>query len=312
MAKRPVSLEHSGLAIVDKPAGMTSHDVVGILRRAFRTRRVGHAGTLDPAATGVLVVGIERATKLLGLLQLATKTYETTIVLGASTTTEDADGEIVDTASPAVLDNLATCNFQAVAQQFVGDIQQVPSAVSAIKIDGVRAHERVRRGETVTLEARPVTINSFDISAVERDTETGYWRLRATVDCSSGTYIRALARDFGQALQIPAHICELRRTRVGDFSLKEAQPLDYYKDCQKAEELPALSLDLDQATQWGRNVRHVSPTEAHKLALGQAIDLSGLLGTYAAVDGEGHTIALLREENDKLRFVFVVRPATLK
>lgn len=311
MAHNPVPVELSGLALVDKPQGMTSHDVVSVMRKAFNTRKVGHAGTLDPAATGVLIIGVGRATKLLGLLQLENKSYETTIVLGVSTTTEDADGDVLRRTDPHVLGALTPQRILQTAEHFVGEIEQVPSAVSAIKVDGMRAYERVRRGETVELKPRPVTIYQFQIDGIKRQPSTGYWEVRATVECSSGTYIRALARDFGRALGADAHITALRRTRVGDFCLNDAHPLAYYRQCIDNGERPPLSLSLDEATQRGRQIRSISAQEAHKLALGQRITLSGLAGVYAAVDEEGRTVALLKEDNGKMSFVFVVRPSTL-
>ncbi len=311
MADTSVPLDHSGLVIVDKPQGMTSHDVVSVMRKAFNTRKVGHAGTLDPAATGVLIVGIGRATKLLGLLQLETKSYETTIVLGASTTTEDADGDIQQVTQAGLLDSLDEQKIKDATLKFVGEIQQVPSAVSAIKVAGVRSYERVRRGESVELKARPVTITKFQISDVRRDEKSGWWQVDAVVDCSSGTYIRALARDFGAALGVDAHVQTLRRTSVGTFTLANSRPLEYFRQCIDSTIRPELSLSLDEATQWGRECRQLTSTEAQKLALGQRISLSGQPGIYAAVDGAGRTIALLEETEGGMRFIFVVRPSAL-
>src|SRR5690349_32847 len=185
----------SGLVIVDKPGGLTSHDVVSRLRRLAGTRRVGHAGTLDPMATGVLVIGVEKATRLLGHLALTAKTYEATIRLGQSTVTDDAEGEVTDTASAAHLTR--TVLDEAVAK-LTGEILQVPSKVSAIKVDGQRSHRLVRAGEEFELAARPVTVSSFVIHDVRRAGQDGVALLDVdvTVDCSSGTYIRALARDL--------------------------------------------------------------------------------------------------------------------
>lgn len=311
MEYTPVPLDSSGLVLVDKPQGMTSHDVVSVLRKAFHTRKVGHAGTLDPAATGVLVVGVGRATKLLGLLQLEQKSYDTTMVLGISTTTEDAEGDVVSRTDPQVLDTLTPTRIAETAKQFIGEIQQVPSAVSAIKVNGMRAYKRVRLGEKVELKPRSVVIHKFQIGEIERQQETGLWEVKATVACSSGTYVRALVRDFGKALGVDAHVVALRRTSVGTFSLEQTKPLEYYRQYIGVGKCPELSLNLDQATQHGRQIRRLTAEEARKLALGQRITMSGLAGVYAAVDEDGRTVALLEEKDNKMGFVFVVRPATL-
>ncbi len=217
----------SGLVVVDKPAGLTSHDVVGRVRRLAGTRKVGHAGTLDPMATGVLVLGVNRATRLLGHLMLTQKEYDATIRLGVATSTDDAEGEttaVVSTADvgePAVLAALA---------EFVGDIEQVPTSVSAIKIDGKRAYQRVRDGEEVDLPARPVTIHELAVHRVTRipasDGCPEGLDVRVSVRCSSGTYIRAIARDLGVSLGVGGHLTALRRTAVGPFRLGSAQTLD--------------------------------------------------------------------------------------
>lgn len=186
-----------GLVIVDKPAGMTSHDVVGRCRRLFGTRKVGHAGTLDPMATGVLVVGIDRATKILGLLTATDKSYDATIRLGQTTTTEDAEGEVLQTVSAA---EVTDEQIEAAIALLRGAIEQIPSAVSAIKVAGKRAYQMVRDGESVELAARPVRIDRFDVVAVRRRGELV--DVDVSVDCSSGTYIRALARDVGSALGV--------------------------------------------------------------------------------------------------------------
>ncbi|MBA2308866.1 MAG: tRNA pseudouridine(55) synthase TruB, partial [Pseudonocardiales bacterium] len=200
---------------------MTSHDVVGRLRRVFGTRRVGHAGTLDPMATGVLVLGVERGTKLLGHLALTSKAYLATIRLGVTTSTDDADGEIVATTDAAEVEEAAV---GAGMQRLTGDIEQVPSAVSAIKVDGVRAYARVRAGEDVELAARPVSVTAFDLHELRRapEPDPGVTDLDVSVECSTGTYVRALARDLGAALGVGGHLVALRRTRVGPFGLDQA------------------------------------------------------------------------------------------
>lgn len=225
-----------GVLIVDKPAGWTSHDVVARIRRLAGTRRVGHAGTLDPMATGVLVLGVGRGTKLLTFLVGCDKGYAATVRLGASTVTDDAEGEVVSSTSAG---HLTRADIEAAVVPLTGAISQVPSAVSAIKVDGRRAYARVRAGEDVQLPARPVCVERFDVvdvrpvrpadgvggghdvpdlsDAVDVDIE---------VDVSSGTYVRALARDLGAALGVGGHLVALRRTRVGSFDVREAQGLD--------------------------------------------------------------------------------------
>ena len=228
----------SGLLIVDKPGGMTSHDVVARVRRLARTRRVGHAGTLDPMATGVLVVGIERATRLLGHLMLTEKTYEAVIRLGQSTTTDDAEGEPTG-GSPAVgVDFGAALNvaaeLHAEIARLTGDIMQVPSSVSAIKVNGQRAYKLTRAGEAPELAARPVTVHEFQILGLS--TEGDFLDLRARVRCSSGTYIRALARDLGAALGTGGHLTALRRTAVGPYQIDHARTLKELEDQQQSPE----------------------------------------------------------------------------
>ena len=210
-----------GIVIVDKPAGLTSHTVVARIRRLAGTRKVGHAGTLDPMATGVLVVGLNRATRLLGHLQLADKSYDATILLGASTSTDDAEGEVVSTAPVAGITAEA---IEAAVAGFRGEISQVPSKVSAIKVDGRRAYERVRAGEEVALKARSVTVSRYDVVDV-RPGPSGL-EVDISVDCSSGTYIRALARDLGAELGVGGHLTALRRTRVGAFDISAAHTLE--------------------------------------------------------------------------------------
>lgn len=211
----------SGFLVVDKPQGCTSHTVVARARRALGTKKIGHAGTLDPLATGVLLLGVGAGTRLLGHLTLADKTYETTIRLGISTVTDDSEGEI--TAAPGA-SGLDRGRLDAAVAALTGDIVQVPSAVSAIKVDGKRAYALVRAGEAVELKGRPVTVSAFDVLAV-RETDADGVRvidIDARIDCTSGTYVRALARDLGVALGTGGHLTALRRTRVGPFSIDDA------------------------------------------------------------------------------------------
>ncbi|MEE3067399.1 MAG: tRNA pseudouridine(55) synthase TruB [Actinomycetota bacterium] len=290
-----------GLVVVDKPAGMTSHDVVGRCRRIFSTRRVGHAGTLDPMATGVLVIGVDRATKILGLLTASEKSYAATIRLGQTTTTEDAEGELLQTISASHVTDQAIADAIAGLR---GDIEQVPSAVSAIKVDGKRAYQRVRAGEAVELKARPVRIDRFEVSATRRHGDA--IDLDVAVDCSSGTYIRALARDLGAALGVGGHLTALRRSRVGRFELDQAVTLD------DLAERPRLSWTLDEACLRMFPRRVLTPEEAEATSHGRPLSPAGLDGVYAASDDAGRVIALLRDEGSRTRSVVVLRPATMQ
>lgn len=287
-----------GLLVVDKPGGMTSHDVVSRVRRIMRTRRVGHAGTLDPMATGVLVLGLERATKLLGHLALDTKAYLATLRLGAATMTDDAEGEVLSEVDASGVDEDAVREGVA---SLTGEIQQVPSSVSAVKVNGRRAYEVVRSGETVELEARPVTVSRFDVLAVRRTGATT--ELDVVVECSSGTYVRALARDLGEQLGVGGHLGELRRTRVGPFGLATARTLD------QLEQDPGLSLDLDQAVGTAFARWDVDGTQARALSHGQAIPAAGLDGTYGVFGPEGTVLALVREQGHRAKPVLVFAPA---
>lgn len=289
-----------GIVVVDKPAGMTSHDVVGRCRRIFGTRRVGHAGTLDPMATGVLVIGVDRATKILGLLTAASKSYDATIRLGQSTSTEDAEGTVLQQLPAKHLTDGA---IAAVIADLCGDIEQVPSAVSAVKVGGRRAYRLVREGHSVDLPARPVRVDRFEISAARRHDQLV--DIDVEVDCSSGTYIRALARDLGAALGVGGHLTALRRTRVGRFGLAEAALLD------DLAEQPRLSHSLDQACVLLFPHRELSAEEADAAGNGRPLPPCGIKGIYAAGTGDGRVIALLRDDGSRTRSVVVIRPATL-
>jgi tRNA pseudouridine55 synthase len=211
----------NGLVVVDKPAGLTSHDVVGRIRRLAGTRKVGHAGTLDPMATGVLVVGVGRATRMLGHLALGDKSYAATIRLGAFTVTDDADGEVVGGADASGVTPAALATETAA---LTGEIRQVPSTVSAVKVGGVRSYARVRSGEQVELKARVVTVERLDV--VDSRLEGSYLDVDVEVDCTAGTYVRAIARDLGAALGVGGHLTALRRIRVGPFGLDVAHTLE--------------------------------------------------------------------------------------
>ncbi|MEU4414655.1 tRNA pseudouridine(55) synthase TruB [Nocardia salmonicida] len=296
--------ELGGLVIVDKDSGLTSHDVVARSRKLLQTKKVGHAGTLDPMATGVLVLGVERATKLLGQLLLTTKAYTATIRLGQATNTDDAEGEITET-TPAlhVTDDAIAAGVAALT----GDIEQVPATVSAIKVDGERAYARVRAGEEVQLAARPVTVSRFDILA-RRDVADGeFVDLDVAVECTSGTYIRALARDLGAALGVGGHLTALRRTRVGPFTLEHARTLEQLAIAAEAEQ-PLLSLDIDAAVRTAFPLRDIDESQATDLRTGRWLEPVGIKGVYAAVDPRGRAIALLEESGKRAGSVMVVRP----
>lgn len=226
----------SGLVIVDKPDGVTSHDVVARIRRLARTRRVGHAGTLDPMATGVLVIGIEKATRLLGHLMLTEKTYQTTIRLGRSTSTDDAEGEPTG-GSPAT--GITREALEEEIANLTGEILQVPSSVSAIKVNGQRAYQLTRAGQAPELSARPVTVHEFRVTASRQEGE--FLDIDATIRCSSGTYIRALARDLGTALGTGGHLTALRRTAVGPYTLALAHTLRELEDQNQSSERLGLT-----------------------------------------------------------------------
>nr|WP_240918443.1 tRNA pseudouridine(55) synthase TruB [Rhodococcus sp. 14C212] len=289
------------MLVVDKDPGMTSHDVVARCRRLLGTRKVGHAGTLDPMATGVLVLGVERATKMLGLLALTTKAYSATIRLGQSTVTDDAEGEVLATTDASAVADEA---IESAVAALTGEISQVPASVSAIKIDGKRAYARMREGEAVELAARPVTVSRFEVLS-RRTTSHEFVDLDVEVECSSGTYIRALARDLGTALGVGAHLTALRRTRVGPFGLEHARTL------AQLEESPTVSLDIDAAVRTAFPCRDVTEAEAGLLANGRWLDPVGIPGVYAAIDPSGRAAALLQEKGKRASAVFVVRPATM-
>lgn len=293
----------AGLVIVDKPSGLTSHDVVGRCRRLFGTRKVGHAGTLDPMATGVLVVGIERATKILGLLTATDKSYSATIRLGQTTSTEDAEGAVLKSVSAA---HVSEAQIESVIATWRGDIDQIPSAVSAIKVDGTRAYKLVREGRTVELAPRRVRVDRFDVRDVRRGTDVpGVIDVDVDVDCSSGTYIRALARDVGAGLGVGGHLTALRRTRVGTFGLDHARTLE------QLAEAPLLSYSIDDACLQAFPRRDLTEDEAEDASHGRALQPAGRGGVYAATAADGRVIALLEDAGSRTKSVVVVRPATL-
>ncbi|WP_431817124.1 tRNA pseudouridine(55) synthase TruB [Gordonia jacobaea] len=295
------SIENAGLVIVDKNEGITSHDVVSRCRKLFNTRRVGHAGTLDPMATGVLVVGVERATKLLGLLALTTKSYTATIRLGAATDSDDRMGEVISSADAS---SITDEQIAATVATLTGDIEQIPARVSAIKVDGRRAHALARTGEEFELAARPVTVSRFDVLA--RRDEGQFVDIDVVVDCSAGTYIRSLARDLGAALGVGGHLTALRRTAVGPFTLEHARTLE------QLTERPELSLTIDEAALISFPHRDIDDDEAESISQGRWLTPIGRKGIYVVVDPAGQAIALVQEKGRRASSVMVVRPATLR
>jgi tRNA pseudouridine55 synthase len=293
---------------VDKPQGWTSHDVVGRMRRIAGTRKVGHAGTLDPMATGVLVVGINKATRLLTYIVGTSKTYTATIRLGQSTITDDAEGDVTASASAAAVGDEAIHDGVAA---LTGPIQQVPSSVSAIKVNGERAYARVRSGEEVKLAARPVTIHRFEVHGVRREPGSEVVDLDVTVECSSGTYIRALARDLGNALGVGGHLTALRRTHVGPYSLDQARTLE-----QLAEELNVL--EMSQAARDLMPNRELTADEATEISFGRRIAAGAAAGTPEAATAEhpaaafapdGSLVALLADSGSFAKPVLVFAPS---
>jgi tRNA pseudouridine55 synthase len=298
-------MTEAGLVIIDKPAGITSHDVVNRCRRIFGTRRVGHAGTLDPMATGVLILGVERATKILGLLSGADKSYAATIRLGQVTTTDDAEGEVLQTVSAAGIGDAA---IAAAVAALRGEIMQTPTAVSAVKVGGKRAYRLAREGHAPELAARTVRVDRFDVLDIRREVDgiDGFIDVDVEVDCSSGTYIRALARDVGAALGVGGHLTALRRTRVGRFNLDDARGID------DLAEQPSLSYTLDQACLLAFPRRDLTADEAKAARDGRALKPAGIAGVYAATDREGRVMALLQDAGAMTKSVVVIRPATLE
>ncbi|WP_433477979.1 tRNA pseudouridine(55) synthase TruB [Spirillospora sp. CA-142024] len=290
-------MENSGLVIVDKPAEWTSHDVVGKMRRLAKTRRVGHAGTLDPMATGVLVLGVGKATRLLGHLALTEKGYDATIRLGESTNTDDAEGETTATAPAGSVTDEA---LRAGIAELTGTIQQVPPQVSAIKVNGERAYKMARKGEEVELAARTVTVGDFTVLDVRRHGDL--IDVDASIACSSGTYIRALARDLGASLGCGGHLTALRRTRVGPYDLSMARTLD-----QLAGELEILPMGEAVAAVFPR--RDVSDDDARKVAHGGRLAAAGLgpgpVGVFAP---DGTLLALVEEQGKVAKPVAVFVP----
>lgn len=281
------ALGRSGILLIDKPAGITSHDVVARTRKRAGTRKVGHAGTLDPMATGLLVLGINNSTRLLTYLVGLDKEYFATIRLGSATNTDDADGDPIEVADPARVDALTGASVSAALGSLTGVISQVPSSVSAIRVDGKRAYTLVREGETVELPARSVTVSALEVLDSRR--EVGLYDLDVRVRCSSGTYIRAIARDLGAALGVGGHLTALRRSMIGPFSVADAADLESL-DVAAALLSPAtiatllfpvFALDSDQAVDLGHGKRLVAERP------------EGPPGPVAAIAPDGRLVGLL-------------------
>lgn len=276
-------MSDSGILIVDKPAGLTSQQVVGRVRRVFDARKrklkVGHAGTLDPMATGVLIVGVGKATRLLGHLALHDKVYSATIRLGQSTSTDDAEGELIQASDAS---SISEQQLAEAIKPLTGDIMQVPSSVSAIKVNGKRAYALARKGENVALAARPVTVSRFDVLDVRRLGEV--LDVDVEVEVSSGTYVRALARDLGEALGVGGHLTMLRRSRIGRYNLADAVALD---DISEEAMLP-----MAQAARFSFPVRNVDEAQARNVGYGKPLDITVEGPVTGLVDPEGNLIAL--------------------
>ncbi len=290
MSRRADADVPPGLLLVDKPGGMTSHDVVARARRVLSVRRVGHAGTLDPMATGLLLLGVGTATRLLGHLGGHDKTYDATIRLGQATVTDDREGDVLATTSTAHLDDAAVT--AALAAQ-TGPLLQVPSSVSAVKVAGRRSYDRVRAGEEVVLEPRAVTVQRLGVHRVSRPTPD-LVDVDVTVTCTAGTYVRAIARDAGAALGVGGHLTALRRTASGPFLVADAAPVE---DAARALAGGGGTgvLGLTDAARAVFPVRTLTDAEARALGYGQRIAATGAPGLHAAVDGEDRLVALVED-----------------
>jgi len=287
-----------GFLIVDKEPGMTSHDVVAMGRKALGTRKVGHAGTLDPMATGVLVLGFGNGTRLLQYITDGDKSYTATIVLGASTVTDDHEGEVLVSADAHAVED---GEIRRILSTMVGTISQRPSSVSAVKVDGERAYDRVRAGEVFELASRTVTISNLDVLEIRHLESTT--EVDIDVTCSAGTFIRAIARDLGDELKVGGHLRALRRTRVAGFALDVATSVADLK----AKNFTALHLtDVARRT---FEARELSAEEVRELSFGRPLSPSASDGIVAGISGENELIALLKNESDKAKPVAVFAAA---
>jgi tRNA pseudouridine55 synthase len=287
-----------GFLVVDKAGGMTSHDVVAVGRKALGTRKVGHAGTLDPMATGVLVLGFGNGTRLLQYITDGDKSYIATIVLGASTVTDDKEGEVIATTHAA---DVADGEIARVLKTMVGTIAQRPSSVSAVKVGGERAYDRVRAGETFELESRQITISQLDILAIRHLDATTEVDIEVT--CSAGTFIRAIARDLGEALKVGGHLSALRRTRVAGFSEKDAVS---FQDLKDQKFTPLKLADVARTT---FTVRELTLEEVTELSFGRPLSENGTTSITAAMSPDNRLIALLKDDGKHAKPIAVFAAA---
>ena len=287
-----------GFLVVDKAGGMTSHDVVAVGRKALGTRKVGHAGTLDPMATGVLVLGFGNGTRLLQYITDGDKSYVATIVLGSSTITDDKEGEVIATTNAA---DVADSEIARVLKTMVGTIAQRPSSVSAVKVDGERAYDRVRAGEKFELESRQITISQLDILAIRHLAATTEVDIEVT--CSAGTFIRAIARDLGEALKVGGHLSALRRTRVAGFTEKDAVS---FQDLKDQKFTPLKLADVARVT---FSVRELTLEEVTELSFGRPLSENGTTSITAAMSPDNRLIALLKDDGKHAKPIAVFAAA---
>ena len=274
-----------GFLVVDKAGGMTSHDVVAVGRKALGTRKVGHAGTLDPMATGVLVLGFGNGTRLLQYITDGDKSYVATIVLGASTVTDDKEGEVLTSTDASKVND---ADIEKILKGMIGTIAQRPSSVSAVKVGGERAYDRVRAGEKFELESRQITISQLDILAIRHLAATTEVDIEVT--CSAGTFIRAIARDLGEALKVGGHLSALRRTRVAGFSEKDAVS---FQDLKDQKFTPLKLADVARTT---FTVRELTLEEVTELSFGRPLSENGTTSITAAMSPDNRLIALLKDD----------------
>ena len=274
-----------GFLVVDKAGGMTSHDVVAVGRKALGTRKVGHAGTLDPMATGILVLGFGNGTRLLQYITDGDKSYVATIVLGSSTITDDKEGEVlISTDASEVNDG----DIEKILKAMIGTIAQRPSSVSAVKVGGERAYDRVRAGEKFELDSRQITISQLDILAIRHLAATTEVDIEVT--CSAGTFIRAIARDLGEALKVGGHLSALRRTRVAGFTEKDAVS---FQDLKDQKFTPLKLADVARTT---FTVRELTLEEVTELSFGRPLSENGTTSITAAMSPDNRLIALLKDD----------------
>ena len=290
-----------GFVVVDKAGAMTSHDVVAVGRRVLGTRKVGHAGTLDPMATGILILGFGHGTRLLQYITDGDKTYRATIALGAATITDDVEGEVISKASSTELSNVSDDQIHQVLAAMRGVISQRPSSVSAVKVDGKRAHERVRAGEVFELDSRDVTISQLNILEIRRSTDSILVDIEVT--CSAGTFIRAIARDLGASLNVGGHLTFLRRTRVASFGEDVATSFEKFKSGEFE------TLGLVEVARSIFKVRELNSDETAELSFGRKISASPSADIYAAISSTNDLIALLENRDDGAKPIAVFAPA---